>query len=225
MRGAALRQARLKAGLSQVEAAGKLGVSQTLLSMMEKGRRSATHDVAVHAVKFLAVSPTELPLSGQSDHGDKQLAAELGALEYPAYAHLSGELRNPAEILFDALDRADLDARVVEALPWLPLQYPNMNWDWLVSQAKQHNRQNRLGFVVGLAARAALLRGWPSVARNLHRVLSVLREARLAKSDTLCQESWPQSQRQYARLKRSKLAAFWNLDSRLTEKDLSYASA
>ncbi len=225
MIGVALRQARQKAGLSQVETARLLNVSQTLLSMMEKGKRSVTFDVAASAVKLLAVSPAELPPSIRVRHSDSQLAAELGALGYPGFGHLNGELRNPAEVLFDALDRADLDARVAEALPWLPLQFSNMNWEWLVTLAKQHNRQNRLGFLIGLAARVALRRNLRSVAKSLYRVVSILRDARLAKNDTLCQESWPRSQRQYAHLKRSKLAAFWNLDTRLTENDLAYVSA
>ena len=40
MTGHALRQARNNAGMTQVEAAARLGVSQTLLSLMEKGERS-----------------------------------------------------------------------------------------------------------------------------------------------------------------------------------------
>lgn len=225
MSGEVLRQYRQKMALSQAEAARKLGVSQTLLSMMEKGKRSVAREVALSAVQLLAVSPAELPLSGQAGCSEDRLASELGALEYPSFGHLKGELRNPAEVLFDAINRPDLDARVVEALPWLPVQFPDMHWDWLVAQAKLHNRQNRLGFVVGLAVRTALLRGQHMVARSLNRVLFDLREARLVRSDTLCQESWPPSQRRYAHLKRSKLAAFWNLDTRLTEKDLPYASA
>jgi transcriptional regulator with XRE-family HTH domain len=225
MSGDVLRQARKKAGLTQVEAADRLGVSQTLLSMMEKGKRSVTSAVAAEAVKLLIVSPTELPFSGHSRRNDGQLAAELARLGYPGYSHLNGELRNPAEVLFDALDRPDLDARVVEALPWLPLQFPDMNWMWLVDQAKLRNRQNRLGFVLGLATRVALKRGLRSVAKSLHGASAALRVARLVRNDTLCQESWPPSQRHYAHLKRSKLAVFWNLDTRLTENDLAYASA
>jgi len=52
-----------------------------------------------------------------------------------------------------------------------------------------------------------------------------LEEARLAKPDTLCQESWPPSQRQFAHKNRSKLAAHWNLDTRMTEDDLASITA
>ena len=158
-------------------------------------------------------------------HNDDQLAADLGSLGYPGYSYLHGEVRNPAEVLFDALDRSDLDVRVVEALPWVVLRYPEMDWDWLTAKAKLSNRQNRLGFVVALAAKVA--KGQESgsdVARHLHGVLEPLEEGRLAKNDTLCQESWPPSQRRFARKQRSPLAAHWKLDTRLTENDLAYAT-
>ncbi len=46
MIGQALRQARNNLGLSQVEAAAQLGVSQPLLSLMEKGERVVTPAMA-----------------------------------------------------------------------------------------------------------------------------------------------------------------------------------
>jgi hypothetical protein len=54
----------------------------------------------------------------------------------------------------------------------------------------------------------------------LSKVVNTLEEARLAKTDTLCQESWPLSQRKVAHKQRSALAAHWNLDTRLTEDNL-----
>ena len=223
MSGEALREAREAAGLSQQQAAEKLEVSQTLLSLMERGKRSVTFAVALKAVKLLEASPEHLPISEKERSSDDQLAADLGALGYPGYTYLYSEPRNPAEILFDALDRDNLDARLVEALPWLPLRYPQMNWAWLVAQAKLRNRQNRLGFVVNLSARAAATRGQSSVAERLYEVLAELRKARLAKNDTLCQTWWPASHRRYAHEKRSRVAAYWNIDTRLTEKDLEHA--
>jgi integrase/transcriptional regulator with XRE-family HTH domain len=224
MRGEALRQARKAAGLSQLQAAEELGVSQTLLSLMEKGKRSVTFAIGLNAVKLLQASPEQLPVYERERSRDDQLAADLGALGYPGYRYLSSEPRNPAEVLCDALDRDNLDARVVEALPWLPLRYPQMNWAWLIPQAKLRNRQNRLGFVVNLSARSAAVRGQRSVAKRLYDVVAELRKARLAKNDTLCQSWWPPSQRRYAREKRSRIAAYWNLDTRLTEKDLVHSA-
>jgi transcriptional regulator with XRE-family HTH domain len=225
MTGQALRQARSDLGLSQVEAAAQLGVSQPLLSLMEKGERAVTPALAKRAVTRLRVAAELLPLAAETRHDDDHLAADLGALGYPGYAYLKGQPRNPAELLFDALNRPDLDARLVEALPWLPLQYPNMDWDWLTAQAKVHNRQNRLGFVVALASRVAKKNADRNVAKRLSEVLKTLEDARLAKTDTLCQESWPPSQRKFAHQQRSALAAQWKLDTRLTEENLANLSA
>jgi hypothetical protein len=161
--------------------------------------------------------------SARERSSDNQLAADLGALGYPGFRYLSGEPRDPAEVLLDALDRDNLDARVVEALPWLPVRYPQMNWPCLVAQVKLCNRQNRLGFIVNLSARVAVLRAQRSIARSLYQVVAELRKARLAKDDTLCQAWWPPSQRRYAHEKRSRVAAYWNIDTRLTEKDLAHA--
>jgi transcriptional regulator with XRE-family HTH domain len=225
MTGHALRQARTNAGMTQVEAAARFGVSQTLLSLMEKGERSVTPTVAELAVKHLQATPEELPVSFEVRHSDDQLAADLGTLGYAGYSYLQSQPRNPAEVLFDALDRPDLDARLVEALPWLPLQYPNMDWSRLTVEAKVRNRQNRLGFVVALAARVAKKQAKHDVAKRLSKVVNALEEARLAKTDTLCQESWPPSQRKFAHKQRSALAAHWKLDTRLTEDNLAHAAA
>jgi transcriptional regulator with XRE-family HTH domain len=225
MTGHALRQARTNAGMTQVEAAERFGVSQTLLSLMEKGERSVTSAVAELAVKHLRATPEVLPVSFETRHSDDQLAADLGALGYPGYSYLQSQLRNPAEVLFDALDRPDLDARLVEALPWLPLRYPNMDWSRLTAEAKVRNRQNRLGFVVALAAKVAKKQRKHDVVKRLSKVVNALEEARLAKTDTLCQESWPPSQRNFAHNQRSALAAHWKLDTRLTEENLAHFAA
>src|ERR1035437_3019716 len=225
MNGRALRQARTDLGMSQVEAAARLGVSQTLLSLMEKGKRSVTPAVAERAVTHLHATPEQLPVSQETRHSDDQLAADLGALGYPGYGYLRSQPRNPAEVLFDALDRPDLDARLVEALPWLPLRYSNMDWNWLTTQAKVHNRQNRLGFVVALSAKVAKKQGKRDVAKRLSQVVKTLEEARLAKTDTLCQTSWPPCQRKFAHKQRSVLAAHWKLDTLLTEENLAHFAA
>jgi len=225
MTGKTLRQARKSLGLTQVEVADQLGVSQSLLSQMEKGSRAITRQASEKAVKYLHAAPEELPVSPEVRHNDDQLAADLGSLGYPGYSYLHSNMRNPAEVLFDALDRSDLDVRVVEALPWVVLRYPEMDWDWLTAKAKLNDRQNRLGFVVALAANVAKgQRSKRNVAKHLHGVLKPIEEGRLAKNDTLCQESWPPSQRRFARKQRSPLAAHWKLDTRLTENDLAYAT-
>lgn len=108
MTGQALREARSSLGLSQVEAAAQLGISQALLSLMENGERAITPALSKMAVAKLRISPELLPVVPDRRHNEDQLAADLGALRYPGYAYLRGQLRNPAEVLFDALDRRDL---------------------------------------------------------------------------------------------------------------------
>ncbi len=174
---------------------------------------------------LLGGDPTALPVNPLPRHSDEALASELGKLGYPGYAHLSGQLRNPAEFLLDALDHANLDVRTTEGLPWVVLTYPHLDWPWLLREVKLRNRQNRLGFVVALANKMAHHNDAFVVWDVLEPVLRQLEDARLVKEDTMCQESLPQSRKQHVRAVRSRLAAHWNLDTRLSEVDLAHYAA
>ena len=222
MTGHVLEEARKRRGVSQLEAAKLLGLSQPMLSHIETGRRNLSADVARRAVELFGADPTVLPLSVKERHTEQELATELASLGYPGFAHLKGLLRNPAEVLFDALDRSDLDVRVTEGLPWLVLHYANLDWSWLIQELKLRNRQNRLGFVVSLAERMAGSLVFHDVLHRLKLVKHELEEARLANADTLCQGSLPISRRKHVRSLRSRLAAHWNLDTRMTEADLAH---
>ncbi len=155
MKGVMLADARMARGLTQAEAAKLLGVSQPFLSQMETGHRPVQEGVGTRAFELLG-KPTLLPLDPSRREDEAKLADELGALGYPGFAHMAGQpSRNPAELLLDALDRPDLDTRISEGLPWVPLRCSDLDWSWLLSQLKLRNRQNRLGFVVGLALQIA----------------------------------------------------------------------
>lgn len=225
MTGLALETVRKRQGVSQVQAAKLLGLSQSMLSHMETGKRSVSLEVAQRAAELFGGDPTALPVNPLPRHSDETLASELGRLGYPGYAHLSGHLRNPAEFLLDALDHSDLDVRTTEGLPWVVLKYPHLDWSWLLREVKLRNRQNRLGFVVSLANKMAHQNNAPVVLTVLEPVLRELEDARLVKEDTLCQEAWPRSRKQHVRAVRSKLAAHWNLDTRLSEVDLAHYAA
>jgi transcriptional regulator with XRE-family HTH domain len=151
MTGQALEKVRKGHGVSQLKAAELFGLSQPMLSHMETGKRNVSPEVARRAVELFGTDATALPCSTVERHTEDALATELGSLGYPGFAHLSGRLRNPAEFLFDALDRSDPDVRTTEGLPWVALQYPHLDWAWLLRELKVRNRQNRLGFVVSLA--------------------------------------------------------------------------
>lgn len=227
MTGLQLRYARQSAGWTQEKTATRLGVTQAYLSMMEKGRRPVATELAVRAVSLLKAPPTTLPLVREESHSaavsDFQKA--LGSLGYPGFSYLHhGKKRNPAEVLFFALNQADLDSRVVEALPWLAFTFADLDWNWLVPQVKVHDRQNRLGFVVQLANEVA---GWRFAEERrsaLDKVKNGLERSRLASEDTLCHDSMTVAERNWLRQKRPASAEHWNLLSDLTVEHLAWAA-
>jgi hypothetical protein len=153
---------------------------------------------------------------------DDQLAIELGTLRYPGFAYLAAGLpSDPAEVLLDALDRDDLDVRVCEGLPWIPLAFADLDWDWLIPEAVRKNRQNRLGFIVALATNFASV----PTRQKLMVVLGRLEQVKRAECDTLCRESMPSVERVRRHKNRSSLAAHWNLDTSVTVRDLQHLTA
>jgi transcriptional regulator with XRE-family HTH domain len=78
--GQALETVRKRKGVSQVEAAKLLGLSQPMLSHMGTGRRNVSTEVARRAVKLFGADATALPLITEERHSDEALAKELGAL-------------------------------------------------------------------------------------------------------------------------------------------------
>ena len=152
---------------------------------------------------------------------DDQLAIDLGTLGYPGFAYLAaGVPADPAEALLDALDRNDLDGRVREGLPWIPLAFADLDWDWLIPEAVRKNRQNRLGFIVALATTFASA----PTRRKLLVVVGRLEQLKRAECDTLCWESMPSARRVRCHKNRSSLAAHWNLDTGVTVGDLQHLS-
>ena len=92
MTGNQLREARKLKGWNQQQAARRLGVSQTYLSLMEKGRRRVPEKFAVKAVRVYGLSAALLPVSSSQDHSPAadggKLAMELAALGYPGLSYL-----------------------------------------------------------------------------------------------------------------------------------------
>src|ERR1035438_680372 len=151
MNGVELKNARKAHEWTQAQAAARLAVTQAYLSMVERGERAVSSELARRAVEVLEVPATVLPV-GEYQRRNRDAGfyqTMLGTLGYPGFAYLRGSARlNPVELLMEALDSDDLDSRVTEALAWLPLAYPHLNWVWLTTNAKLQDRQNRLGFVV-----------------------------------------------------------------------------
>jgi transcriptional regulator with XRE-family HTH domain len=193
MTGTELKKARTRTGLTQIEAAAGLGVSQTYLSLLEKGRRPVTRALNKRAVRVFQLSPTEVPLRTDlwnvRPATNEKLAADLAGLGYPGFSHLKpGKLRNPAEVLIAALAAEDLEARLVEALPWVLLRYAGLDWNLLIMAAKVRDVQNRLGFLTNLARRVAQSNGDFKTAALLEKKESELEESRLLRENTLCRK-------------------------------------
>jgi transcriptional regulator with XRE-family HTH domain len=229
MDGKALREARQTKTWTQKDAARALGVTQAYLSMLETGCRAVSRRFARKALKVFDLPATALPLqspaAGQKPPKRDDFGADLAALGYPGFAYLkSGVRRNPADVLLNALNEPNLDARVAEGLPWLVLTYVDMDWDWLVRNAKLQDRQNRLGFAVSLASEIAESRRDSERAQKLRGCLAVLERARLAREDTFCHDSMTQAERAWLREQRSPAASHWNLLTDMEAKHLAYAS-
>jgi len=214
--------------LTQQEAAARLGVTQAYLSMVERGERPVSAELAGRAVDVLEMPATALTLGPYERHPRDELYFKemLGALGYEGFAYLrGGHAINPATLLMQAIDEEDLDARVVEALPSLLLHYRALDWQWLTREAKIHNRQNRLAFLATVASEVAAMRGDQSLARQFAVQVDSLDPSRLAAEDTLCQRSMTQTERRWLRVHATESAKHWNLLSDLTPDEVVHAFA
>jgi len=227
MTGEHLQQARRQSKRTQVQAARDLGVSQTYLSLLEKGQRKLTQELERRAVTSFGLQPSEFPvdrdLSKVRPATDERLAADLSALGYPGFSHLkAARAKDPAEVLLSALSADNRDARLVEALPWVVLNYPEMDWNALVAAAKLNDLQNRLGFVTNVARRVAERNGDKNAASKLRDKESRLEHSRLFREETLCNESMTKAERNWLKNNRPEAARYWRLLTNLSPEHLSY---
>ena len=168
-----------------------------------------------------------MPVSTEhlGDWDSSSLAAGLGNLGYPGFPQLTGPpAHNPATLLLAAITSGNVEVRVLEALPWLAVEYNNLPWEWLIREAKVRDVQNRLGFVVTLARQVAEKRGNRSAAGQLHQIEESLDRARLVREDTLCQDSLSNAERRWLRQARPAEADHWNLLTDLNLEQLPYAA-
>ena len=123
-----------------------------------------------------------------------------------------------------ALAHDDLESRMVEALPWLAHRYWSLDWDWVVREAKLHDLQNRLGFVVSLARGLAERARDERAAASLGIVERRLERSRLVREDTLCRASMPAAERRWLADHRPDEARHWNLLTDWTVDALRYTA-
>ena len=156
----------------------------------------------------------------------ERLVDELGALGYPGFAYLrkGAARRNPHQVMLEALAQPNLEARVVEALPWLIARHAETDTQWLEDHAKLKDVQNRLGFVVTMARR--VMESDPkrkAATQALARLEERLYSSRLAREDTLCQEALTGAERRWLRRNRSEEARRWNLLTSWMPEHFRYA--
>jgi transcriptional regulator with XRE-family HTH domain len=229
MTGADLRTSRKLLGLTQKEASARMGVSQPYLALLEMGKRRLSSSLLRRAMHLYDLSPTVLPPSSEPVRplGADQLARRLAALGYPGFAYMkSGRRKNPGEVLVAALAQSDLESRVTEALPWILLNYPEVDKNWLVAQARLGNLSNRLGFVVDLAKSVAERQEGNDSPRvqALVQLKDALCASRLDVEDTLCQKSLSARERDWLRENRTDQAKFWHLLTKWKPEHLQYAA-
>ena len=216
MTGSEVRQGRKARGWTQVELAQRLRLSQGYVSLLESNRRGVPRHLAVKLVRLLGLPASNLPVSAQVPLPQDQAVHVLGALGYPGFAHLTRKRTlNPAELLLRTLRSETVEARVVEALPWVLVTFPHLDWPWLIRHVKQHDLQNRLGFVVMLARQLAERRDDPATATTLQKWEQTLEPSRLQKEDELAGNALTDAERRWLRANRSAEAAHWNVLSNL----------
>ena len=224
---ALLSSARRVRGWTQKRAARQLGMTQAYLSMLERGRRIPPPELVMRLAEVYSLSAAALPLPGGEwqppASGDREIAGELTRLGYSGLgSRRRGSAKNPAAVLLTALSQADLERRLVQALPWLFLRYPEMDTAWLLDRAKRLDLQNRLGFIVSLARELREARG-EAVPQNLAALEAALERSRLARFGTLCQASMSEEEGRYLYENRSDTARRWNLLTDLRAEAPSYA--
>ena len=229
MVGEQLLQARQNRNWEQAEAAEKLGISQSYLSLLETGKRAITRPLANRAIKLYNLPPTALPIQTLPERLAKaqegNLASKIAALGYPKLAHLKKNTpkKNPAEVLLTALSADDLDSRLVEALPWIAAKYADLDWKETIKIAKINDLQNRLGFIVNVARRLVERTLDIEKTNKLRLAEETLAYSRLYREDTLCHASMTQAERKWLATNRSAEAEFWRLLTDLTPEHLDYA--
>jgi transcriptional regulator with XRE-family HTH domain len=231
MKATQLKESRLATGLTQAQLAKKLGKSQGYVSLVERGLRSPSMSLAERLAKVLDLPPTARPLRVGKRHlgrfGTNRAAKSLAALGYSGFAYM-GESRaptNPTTVLLKTLASKRVDARLVEAMPWLLLRFSDFDRQQTVELAYRHGLQNRLGFVVALAKSVAERHAeYAHRLPELNKLLSSLEPLRLAREDDLGQPLRSERLREWIRDNRSEAAIHWNVLTDLGTEHLSYVN-
>ncbi len=221
MNGEQLLKERLSREWEQQDAAARLKVSQPYLSLIEAGKRPVTEKLACRAVRVFNLPPTALPvkrpLSTSRSKTENLLASQLAGLGYPKFSHLKKTRKvNPTAVLMSALEKDALESRSVEALPWLIVNFSDMNWSQVVNSAKLIDAQNRLGFLLSLAYARVKQSGSENKKQLFKELLLALEKSRLVRDDSFWQQTLTDSEKAWLRKNRSNEARHWRVLSNLS---------
>jgi transcriptional regulator with XRE-family HTH domain len=222
------KSARLAMRWTQTVAAAHMGITQAYLNFLENGKRRLTPELVRRATSVYGLSPELLPVGdafAPAATDDQRLTELLAKLGYPGFSYLRARAprKHPFEVLLTAMAQKSLDARVAEALPWLTMKYAQPD-SWLVENARKFNLQNRLGFVVSLARRAAELRHEGARSTKLSQLENLLDDSRLAKEDAFYRSPRTEGEKEWLRQNRTEDAVHWNLLTDMRPEHLQYAS-
>lgn len=154
------------------------------------------------------------------------MADALMLLGHPGFRTLFYEIEDepapdPGVVLIAILSCEDLDRRIVEAAPWIILRFEHLDWEWIIREARARQVQNRLGFLVNLAAQVAADNYFEQERLIfLTRLEERLFECRLDKEDSLCAKRQAAAERQRLRDTRSSEARQWGLLTDMTARDV-----
>lgn len=192
------------------------------MSLLESEGRPVPDGLAERLVNLLDLPPTDLPHRDPASTLDANASAlALGAMGHPGLAHLgSGTALNPAELLLRTLRSPGLEARMLEALVWVVRRHASLDWDWLLPRVRQHDLQNRLGFVLALARGLAERAGDSATTAALRAQETRLEPSVLRKEDDLGR-ALTASERRWLLKQRPAEAARWNVLSSLSADTLS----
>jgi transcriptional regulator with XRE-family HTH domain len=223
---AELKAARDAAGMSQVMAAKRLGVTQSYLSLLERGKRRVPARLAARAAVLFRVDPLLLPLPPWHEWVPRQvsnqwLAEQLALLAYPGFAYMRSRLArvHPADLLMTGLAQPEVEPRVMEGLFWLLTRYWQMDRAWLVNVAKLHALQNKLGFAAETVLDAGRQHAWAGAMEQLR---AALLPARLVEENTLSQRLLLSGEKQWVEQNRAPAALTWNLLTDFKPEHMSY---
>jgi hypothetical protein len=129
--------------------------------------------------------------------------------------------QDPAVVLLAAIACEDLEPRVLRALPWLALEFWDLDWAWAIKEARRRGKQNRLGFVVSMAEQlGARTYGNEERLAVLAATEERLFEYRVETEDTLCQSGMAEASKRWLRENRGREARLWNILTDLEEAAL-----